>query len=170
MKKTKQQKIELVEKLSTALKAAASIVFVGFSGLNVADETAMRRALKKLEVRYTVVKKTLLRRVLESLGHKSEEVPMEGEVAIAYGGGADATAPARLMYEYGKKFLGPHKESKLSILGGVFEGILMGKASMQEIAMIPPAETLRGMFANVINSPIQRFAIALSEVAKVNAQ
>lgn len=165
MKKTKQQKIELVKKLSDVLKTATSTVFVGFKGMNVADESVMRRALRRDSVKYTVVKKTLIRRVLESLGHKAPEVPLEGEVALAYGGGEDATATARLIHEFGKKFLGPSKENKLSILGGIFEGILVGRASMEEIAMIPTIQTLRGMFVNVINSPIQGLAIALKAIA-----
>ena len=89
--------------------------------------------------------------------------------ARAHGGGEDATAAARLMHEYGKKFLDVKKESKLSILGGLFEGKLIGKALMQEIATIPSMLALRGMFANVINSPRQRFAVALSEVAKTKS-
>jgi hypothetical protein len=38
------------------------------------------------------------------------------------------------------------------------------------IATIPPLQTLRGMFVNIINSPIQRFAVALDQIAKKNAQ
>jgi ribosomal protein L10 len=37
---------------------------------------------------------------------------------------------------------------------------------MLEIATIPGMETLQGMFANVINSPLQRFAIVLDQVAQ----
>ncbi|MBI4093573.1 50S ribosomal protein L10 [Candidatus Kaiserbacteria bacterium] len=171
MKKTKDQKIALVSELSDALRSASSTVFVGFKGLNVAEETAMRRALKAESVKYTVAKKTLIRRVLEALGHKAAEAELPGEVALAYGlpreeGAADSTAPARLIHEFGKKFLGSNKENKLSILGGIFEGILMGKASMEEIATIPPMQTLRAMFAQVINSPRQRFAVVLSKVAE----
>lgn len=166
MKKTKDQKIALVQDLTESLKNATSTVFVGFKGMNVADETTMRRALRADTVKYTVVKKTLIRRVLEALGHKAIEAELPGEVALAYGGGEDATAPARLIHEFGKKFLGPNKENRLSILGGIFEGILVGKASMEEIATIPPMQTLRAMFAQVINSPRQRFAVVLSKVAE----
>ena len=166
MKKTKDQKIALVQNLTESLKNATSTVFVGFKGMNVADETTMRRALRADSVKYTVVKKTLIRRVLEALGHKAAEAELPGEVALAYGGGEDATAPARLIHEFGKKFLGPNKENKLSILGGIFEGILMGAESMQEIGMIPPMQTLRAMFAQVVNSPRQRFAVVLSKVAE----
>ena len=166
MKKTKDQKIALVKELTDALKGAASTVFVGFRGVNVAEEGAMRRALRAEAVKYTVVKKTLIRRVLEALGHKAADAQLPGEVALAFGGGDDATAAARLIHEYGKKFLGPNKENKLSILGGIFEGKLMNQVGMQGIATIPSMQTLRGMFAQIINSPRQRFAVVLSKVAE----
>lgn len=161
MAKTKAEKQQVISKLEQAFKDAASSVFVHFSQLSVADESAMRRNLRTEGVTYFVAKKTLIRRALESLGHKADDVDLEGEVAVAYGGGADATAAARLVHETGKKLV-----DKLFILGGIFEGKLVGKAAMQEIATIPPLQSLRGMFANIINSPRQRFAIALSEVAK----
>jgi hypothetical protein len=56
-------------------------------------------------------------------------------------------------------------DNRVEIVGGVFEGKIMDKAAMMTIANIPPLQTLRGMFVNIINSPIQRFAIALSAVA-----
>ena len=163
---TKQQKVEIVKKLEDAFKNAASTVFVHFNGVNIKEETEMRRDLRASNVKYTVAKKTLIKRALEALGHKSAEVPLEGEVAIAHGGGDDVTAAARLMHEYGKKFLGPVKEVKISIIGGLFEGKLVNQAMMQSIALIPSLQGLRGMFANIINSPVQRFAIALDQVAQ----
>ena len=163
---TKQQKVEIVKKLEDAFKTAASTVFLHFRGVNIKEETEMRRDLRTANVKYTVAKKTLIKRALESLGHKPDEVPLEGEVAIAHGGGDDVTAAARLMHEYGKKFLGPAKEVKISIIGGLFEGKLVDQVMMQSIALIPSMQGLRGMFANIINSPRARFAIALSEVAK----
>ena len=165
MKKTKDQKIALVNELSGALKDAPSAVFVGFKGLTVADETAMRRELREQSVKYTVVKKTLVRRALDSLGLTSADAQLDGEVALAYGGGDDATAAARLVHEFGKKFAG-----KLAILGGIFEGKLVNQAGMQEIATIPSMQALRGMFAQVINSPRQRFAVVLSKVAETKTQ
>jgi large subunit ribosomal protein L10 len=160
MAKTKQQKQEIISKLEGAMKGSPSTVFVHFSKVTVAEESAMRRALRADAVGYTVAKKTLIRRALDSLGHKHEALPLDGEVAIAYGGGADATAAARLMHEFGKKL-----QDKLSIIGGIFEGKLVGAGEMQEIATIPSMQVLRGMFANVINSPIAGLAIALKAVA-----
>ena len=43
---TRAKKGEVVEKLKKAFKDAKSLVFVNFRGLNVANATQMRRALK----------------------------------------------------------------------------------------------------------------------------
>ncbi|OGG45613.1 50S ribosomal protein L10 [Candidatus Kaiserbacteria bacterium RIFCSPHIGHO2_01_FULL_50_13] len=161
MVQTKEQKKAIVEKLENAFKSAASVVFVHFRGVSVADESAMRRELRSAGVSYTVAKKTLIRRTLDALGLPADDVKLEGEVALAYGGGDDSTLTARLVHRFGEKLGG-----KLAILGGIFEGKLVGQAYMQEIATIPPMETLRAMFAQLINSPRVRFAIVLSKVAE----
>lgn len=161
MAKTKAQKQEIITKLEEAFKNATSTVFVHFNALAVSDESALRRDFRKDNVKYLVAKKTLIRRALASLGHAADELALEGEVAVAYGGGDDATVAARLVHAAGKKLA-----DKLGIVGGIFEGKLVSMAAMQEIALIPSLDTLRGMFAQVINSPRQRFAVALSEVAK----
>src|SRR5579884_2250048 len=117
MAKTKEQKKEIVSKLENAMKGAASTVFVHFAKVTVAEESAMRRDLRKEGIGYTVARKTLIRRALDSLGHKGDELPLEGEIAIAYGGGDDVTAAARTMHDFGKKLA-----DKLTIVGGIFEG------------------------------------------------
>lgn len=160
MAKTKAQKKEVIDKLEGAFKTAISTVFVGFTGLTARDETAMRRELREGGVSYTVAKKTLIKRALEGTGHKGE-TQLDGEVAVAYTKEGDVTAPARLVHSFGKKWAG-----KLSILGGIFEGKLVGAQEMNEIATIPSMQVLRGMFANVLNAPIAGLAIALSALAQ----
>lgn len=161
MARTKEQKKEIVAKVEGVLKGATS-VFVHFTGITVNDESNMRRAMKSEGLGYVVAKKTLIRRALANLGH-TQEIPLEGEIAVAYTATSeDETAAARRIHAFGKE-LG---EGKLSILGGIFEGKLIDATMMQIIATIPGVDTLRGMFANVINSPRTRFAVALSEVAK----
>ena len=164
MAKTKAEKGIIIEKLEGALKDSASSVFVHFSKLSVADESAMRRGLRAEGVKYFVAKKTLIKRALEKLGHAHGYVPLEGEIAVAYGGGEDATAAARLVHGFGTKL-----KDKLSIVGGIFEGKMIGQVAMQEIATIPSMATLRAMFAQIVNSPRQRFAVVLSKVAETKS-
>lgn len=156
---TKNKKIEIVKGLEKSLADSKSVVFVNFHGLTVLDASLMRRSLKKEGVGYTVAKKSLIKRALGAASVKGEMPALEGELSIAYG--SDLTAPARGVYEFQKKL-----DGKVSILGGVFEGEYKSKVEMMEIALIPSLDTLRGMFVNIINSPIQRMVIALNQIAE----
>ena len=82
-----------------------------------------------------------------------------GELAVAYG--TDLIAPAREIFSFKKKF-----NDNITVVGGMFEGKYMTAAEMQAIAEIPSPQVLRGMFVNVINSPIQGMVIALSKIAE----
>ena len=156
---TKQKKVEIVDKLGAAIKDAQSLVFVHFKGLSVADTSAMRRELRKRGVGYTVAKKTLMRRAIAGIAPSGTEPELTGEVAVAYG--ADPVVPASSIAEFAKE----HTD-KLSIVGGIFEGRYMSQGEMRTIASIPPMQVLRGMFVNVINSPIAGFVVALDAIAK----
>jgi large subunit ribosomal protein L10 len=92
---TKAKKVEIVEKITDALKDAASVVFVHFKGLSVADTTAMRRTLRDQGVGYFVAKKTLIRRALAEKGYQGTIPDLPGEIALAWTSG-DATLPSKM--------------------------------------------------------------------------
>lgn len=156
---TKEKKKEIVAKVKDAVGAADSVVFVNFHGLSVADTTSLRKSLRESGVGYTVAKKSLVKRALGEAGIEGEIPPLDGELALAYA--KDLIAPARGVYAFQKI----HKDT-VAILGGIFDGRYMSKGEMTEIAAIPPMKVLYGQFVNLINSPIQRFAVALNEIAK----
>jgi len=157
---TLDKKKSLVTTLESSLKGANSVVFVKFNKLKVADVNSLRRSLQKEDIGYMVSKKTLLKRALGAHGVTGTLPEMPGQVAIAYG--TDLLSPAREVFTFSKT----HKEN-ISIIGGVFESKYMSAAEMLSIATIPPLQTLRGMFVNIINSPIQRLAVVLEQIALV---
>mgnify|MGYP003420064232 CR=1 FL=1 len=152
---TKAKKQDILAKLEGIKKEAESVVFVQFKGVTVKDTTAMRRALREAGVGYFVAKKTLMKRVFGE-GTMPE---LQGEIAVAYS--TDAIAPAQKVKEFATKF-----KDTVAIAGGLFQGVWRNKEEMTTIASIPPLQTLRGMFAQLLNSPRQRFAVVLSEVSK----
>jgi large subunit ribosomal protein L10 len=156
---TRAKKEEIVAKVTDSIKKAKTLVFANFKGLTVAEQNEMRKALRPMNVSYTVAKKTLIKRALETAGYEGSQPALEGEVAIV--AGEDELAPARELAVFVKKF-GEH----LSFVGGVFGNKYVTKEEIVSIAAIPGMETLRAMFAQVINSPRQRFAVVLSRVAE----
>lgn len=165
---TKEKKKEIVANLENMIKKSKSVVFVQFSKLLVKDASDIRRSLKKENVGYTVAKKSLLKRVLGGADVKGEAPSMEGELALAYlsdeasaKSDSNPLAPARGIYEFQKKL-----DGRVSIIGGIFDGEYKSQTEMTSIAAIPSLQILRGMFVNIINSPVQRFAIALNQIAQ----
>lgn len=155
----KAQKVEVVKELGEKIKKAQSAVFVNFHGLNVADTTKLRRSLREKGVSYSVAKKTLVKRALDEAKVKGDLPELPGEFAFAYGD--DLLTPAREVWNFQKA-----QKEGLEIVGGIFEGEFKNKEAMLAIASIPPQEVLYGQFVNLINSPIQRFVVALGQIAK----
>ncbi len=154
----KSKKEEIIKDLEGAIDGSKSLVFVNFHGLKVSDETSLRQDLRKEGVDYRVSRKTLLKRALT--GKAEGEIPeLGGEVAIAYS--ADETASPREVYNFQKTHKG-----LLNILGGIFEGKFVDASRMMEIATIPSREVLLSKIAFLLQSPMQRLAIAVNEVAK----
>ena len=155
----------MIKDLEGAISGSESVVFVNFHGLKVNDETKLRKSLRDQGVNYKVSRKTLLVRALK--GKVEGKIPeLAGEVAIAYlptdkMGSKDGTITPREIYNFQKTHKG-----LLNIIGGIFEGKFIGREKMMEFAMIPSREVLYAQLVNLINSPIQRFAVVLDAIAK----
>ena len=158
---TKAKKQDILAKLETVRDSSESIVFVHYKGLTVANTTAMRKELREKGVGYFVAKKTLMKKAFGT-SFTGEMPNLDGEIAVAFS--TDAIAPAQSIKEFSGKF-----KDNLAIVGGVFQGVFKSKEEMVEIASIPPLQTLRGMFVNVINSPIQGLVISLDAIAQKKA-
>lgn len=156
---TREIKDKALSKASAIFDDSKSAVFVHFSGLEGNVVKDMRAEMKKEGVDYTVAKKTLIKKAAGESSVKGDVPVLEGEIALAYSS-TDETAAARLVKEFAGK-----TGNAVEIVGGFFEGEFKNKEEMNEIANIPSMDVLRGMFVNIINSPIQRTAIALSQIA-----
>ncbi|MBU6388662.1 50S ribosomal protein L10 [Patescibacteria group bacterium] len=158
---SKDKKRAIVAKLTGAFAEASSVAFVSFTKFTVKDASRLRTELRQAGVQYYVAKKSLIKRALGERGYQGDVPELPGEVAVVWTTGGDTTAPASGVYNFGKKLKGA-----LTLIGGVFEGAFVNAAEMTGIATIPPLPVLRGMFVNVINSPIQGFVMALDQISK----
>jgi len=155
---TRDKKKEVLEKVKD-ITGKDSVVFVNFHGLSGDETVKMRSKLRSSDVSYYVAKKTLVKKAFAESKIDGELPQLEGELALVYAD--DLTAPAREIFTFQKEY-----EGGVSILGGVFENKYLSKAEMEEIALIPGHDVLKGMFVNVINSPIQGFVLSLKAIAE----
>ena len=92
--KALESKKAVVEALTGKIKEATSVVFIDYKGINVAQDTALRKQFRDAEVEYTVVKNTLTRFAARNAGYDFDEV-LNGTTAMACTTG-DPIAPARI--------------------------------------------------------------------------
>lgn len=154
---TREQKKEILGKLKD-VAGKNSVVFIKFHKVPSAETVKMRRQLRDNKVSLYVAKKTLIKKAFGETKIEGALPELDGEIALVYGD--DPTASAREIYAFQKTL-----KDAVSIVGGVFENKYLSKSEMEEIAKIPGMETLRGMFVNIINSPIQGLVIGLKAIA-----
>ena len=160
---TKSKKQSVIEEYSKTLKGKSLLVFVNFHGLSVAKSTKLRKELRTLGVGYNVLKKTLLKRVLDSFGFT--DVPkLQGEVGVVYTSGDVTEAPRAVA-----KFIKQEKEG-LAILGGIYESKFVGDDVIKRLAAIPSREVLLTQLAFILTQPVASLARALQEVQKKSSQ
>ncbi len=155
---TRDKKKEIIGKVAD-ITGSKSIIFANFHGLSGNDTVEMRKKLRDNDVSYLVARKTLVKRAFDEAKIEGEMPDLKGELAIVYSNG-DVTAPAREIFAVQKAH-----EGAMQILGGVFESRYIDKIKAEEIALIPSHDVLKGMFVNIINSPIQGFVMALKAIS-----
>ena len=94
--KNKQQ---TVTEIADDMKNATTVVFVDARGLTVEEDTELRVALRKNDVKYKVRKNTLALRAAESLGYTGLEEYLKGPTTIACAGTYTDAAKVLSKYE-----------------------------------------------------------------------
>ena len=146
----------IVEEISAAIKDAATVVIVNYSGITVAQDTQLRKQLREAGVVY---KNTLMTRAFKGTEFEGLTENLEGTNAIAVCKD-DATAPARILSNFAKEC------PALEIKAGVVEGVVYDAKGMAAIASIPSRDELISKFLGSIQSPITNFARVLNQIAE----
>ena len=77
-----KQKEEQVKVLAEEFKNSGLIMLVDYRGINVADDTELRRAVRQANGKYSIIKNNIVRRALQSNGYEVEEDKVEGPTAV----------------------------------------------------------------------------------------
>ena len=156
-----EQKQQIVENLAAKIRDAKSGVLVKYEGITVADDTALRAALRKAGVEYTVMKNTLTGQACEKVGYGEMKQYLEGMTAIAVSQD-DPIAPARIMKEYADKI------NTFEIKAGFVDGGVIDKAGVEALAATPSKEVLIAKMMGSLMSSLYGFAYVLQ--AKIDKE
>ena len=156
-----EEKKQIVESLAAKMQTAQAGVLVKYEGITVAEDTALRTALRKAGVEYTVMKNTLTGRACDIVGYGEMKQYLSGMTAIAICQD-DPIAPARIMKEYADKIQG------FEIKAGFVDGGVIDKAGVESLAATPSKEVLIAKMMGSLMSSLYGFAYVLQ--AKIDKE
>jgi len=145
-----EAKKETVAELRQALAGSRTLITSEYRGLTVTEIAEIRRALRKQDVSYRVVKNRLMRiaaqdTIVEALGPL-----LVGPTAIAFGNDESATAKAVI------DATRPYKV--VTITGGVLGDRSIDADGVKTLAGLPSREVLLAKLAGGMQSPMATLA------------
>jgi large subunit ribosomal protein L10 len=151
-------KVTVVNEVKEKLESSSSAVVVEYRGLSVKEVTELRRLLMKEGIDFKVYKNSMVERAANELGYSDLAESLKGPNAFAFS--KDAVAPARVLAKFAKK------NELLVLKGGVVEGKVVDVATIKTLASLPGREGMISMILGMLQSPVRKFAYAISQVAE----
>lgn len=153
-----ERKKSQVELLVGRIQEAKTIVAFDYPGLLVKDFTELRIELRKNGCDAQVYKNNIARRAVTEAGHPEMAEFFVGAKAIAFSND-DVIAPARVIYEFAKKF------KKVSMKTGIVDGKTASVEDLNALATLPSLETLLTQLAAGLLMPLRELAVGLNMIA-----
>jgi large subunit ribosomal protein L10 len=154
LERKKQQVAEVAELFS----GACSGVIVDYKGISVEDDTKMRKELREADVKYEVVKNSILVRAAEKAGISGLDDVFKGTTAIGFA--QDEVSAARVLSDYASKI------DSFTVKGGFLNGEVVDLAMVDSLAKLPPRDVLLATVCNAFQAPIAALARAIKAVAE----
>ena len=153
-----QKKAE-VKELAEKMQNSKLILLTEYRGINVADDTKLRKDLREANATCSVIKNNITRRALAECKLEGLEDKLVGPTAVIMSD-EDYLGASKIIYKFSKD------NEFYKIKGGVIEGKVMTAEEIITLAKLPSRETLLSMLAGALLSNISKVAVALNEVKK----
>lgn len=147
-----EEKARQVEELKDKFSQVKGLWFTDFTGLPVDAMVALRRDLRDNSLTYRVIKKSVLKRVLEKLGIEREAEWFDGGCGVCMGN--DIVLGCRVLSGF----------EGLKLKGGWFSGEVIPSLKVKEIAKIPGRDVLLGNLLADLNFSISGFVWVLQGI------
>ncbi len=152
-----------VAAISERLTGACAGVIVDYKGINVIDDTALRKELREAGVEYTVSKNTMIDLAVKGTDLEGLTSCLEGTTALATCK-EDYVAAARILC----KFATTHPNFKVK--SGFIDNEVITVEKVESLAKLPSREVLLATVCSVFNAPIAAFARAVQAIADKNGE
>ncbi|HJD00760.1 50S ribosomal protein L10 [Candidatus Arthromitus sp. SFB-turkey] len=157
MTKNMLLKVEKVKEIKDKFERANCIVLANYQGIDVEQDTQLRKKMREMGVEYKVYKNRLVKIVAEELGYDFLIEHLEGATSIAFGYD-DIISPAKILNDFSEK------SGKLSLKVGVVEKEFYDNDKIKRLAKIPSKEVLVSKLLGSIKAPLSNLVYVLNAV------
>ena len=152
-----KQKEEEVEKLAEKMKEASIVLLTEYRGINVADDTELRRKVRNANAEYMVIKNNITKRALNKLGITDLDDKLVGPTAVIIS--QEEYLPSlKAIYGFSKD------NDFYKIKGGVLEGKVTSVEELVTLAKLPSREELIAKLAGCLLANVSKLAATLEAV------
>lgn len=152
-----EAKQAIVAELAERLKNSVMGVVVSYKGINVEEDTKLRKELRENDVKYTVVKNTLLKRANSEVGLSDMDTVLEGTTALATSD-EDYAAAARILANFAKD------HDFFEIKSGYMDGKVVDLDTINSLAKLPTRDVLLANVLGAFQAPISAFARVIQAI------
>jgi len=156
------EKEQSVRELSEELKGARGVYLADFTGMTVQKASLLRRRCRESQVRFKVVKNTLLKRAMSANGVETLNPYMEGPTGVAYST-VDEVVPAKVLSDFAKEF------EVLRVKAAIVEGKLLEAKEVKQLAALPSRDALLGQLLATMIAPLTQFLGAVEATLRLPA-
>jgi large subunit ribosomal protein L10 len=149
------EKEEIVGRFEAVLKDAKGVYLADFDGMTVEVISELRKRCRESNVKFEVVKNTLMTRAANATGYEELVPYLAGPTGVAVST-EDEVVPAKVLSDFLNEFKRP------AIKAGMIGSKLLSTAEVVAVAKLPSKDILISMFMRTMQSPLSDFASAIT--------
>ncbi len=158
MGRTLENKQQIVKEIKTLLNESEMAVVLDFKGLSIKEMSDLRAKLRSNNGICKVTKNSLMRRAIDGQSNWTDlESLLTGTNAFVLIKD-DVGSAVKAIQTFQKE------TNKSETKGALFEGKLLSKSEIKEIANLPSKEVLMAKIAGALNAVTSKIAIGINEV------
>jgi large subunit ribosomal protein L10 len=153
--KNLEKKKSIVAELAKEFQSTLVGILAEYKGINVADDTFLRKQLREAGIKYKVVKNTILKRALKNAQILNLDNFLFGTTVVAIDSNGYSNA-AKVLCNFSKN----HNFYKIK--AGFVEGRAVDAEEIKLLAKLPPKDQLISQVLGGLNTPIVSFVSVLN--------
>ena len=152
-----KQKEEEVNQLAEKMKSASVVLLTEYRGINVADDTALRKTIRNAKGEYMVIKNNITKRALNKIGITELDEKLVGPTAVIISQ-EEYLPTLKAIYKFS------NDNDFYKIKGGVLESKPTSVEELVVLAKLPSREELIAKLAGCLLANVSKLAATLEAV------